>query len=130
MTEKITGPRFDILSTSESGLTFVRERRLGVMRALTEEELAGFDDPPPCPDCAEQFGCEHINSAGEPMLSETEVAAEVPAEWMDFARDHGVSRGDLLRLRSLERVDDAYRHAGDAPDVRTLEIVLLLNEQE
>jgi hypothetical protein len=128
MTEKITGPRFDVLSRSESGLTFVRERRLGVMRALTEEELAGFDDPPPCPECAEQFGCEHINCAGETMLSETEIAAEVPAEWMLFARDHGVSRGDIARLQSLRREEEEFRAPEGPADVRTLEIVLLLNE--
>lgn len=127
MTEKITGRRFDVLSQSESGLTFVRERRNGVMRALTHDELEGFSDPPPCPECAEQFGCEHFNCAGEPMLSDAEVASEVPAEWMGFAREHGVSRGDLLRLKSVEMVGEEYRAATAAPDIRTLEIVLLLN---
>ena len=57
MTEQKT-ERFDILSSSESGLSYVREKRGGLMRVLTESELQDFNDPPPCPQCAEQFGCE------------------------------------------------------------------------
>src|SRR4030081_2237439 len=60
--------RFDMLSSSESGLTYVREKRGGVMRVLTESELADFSDPPPCAQCAEQFGCEHFNCAGGAVL--------------------------------------------------------------
>jgi hypothetical protein len=129
MSDTPESKRFDILSRSDSGLSFVRERRGGVMRVLTESELADFGDPPPCPQCAEQFGCEHFNCAGEPLLSEAEVEAEVPGEWKGFARDTGVSRGDLLRLLAIERVDDEYRLAsGTVADMRTLELVLLLNE--
>ena len=39
--------RFDLLSSSESGLSYVREKRGGTMRVLTETELADFNDPPP-----------------------------------------------------------------------------------
>ncbi len=123
--------RFDILSRSDSGLSYVRERRGGVMRVLTESELADFGDPPPCPQCAEQFGCEHFNCAGEPLLSEAEVEVEVPGEWRAFARDIGVSRGDVTRLRIIERAGEEgeYRLVGGNPaDMRTLELVLLLNE--
>src|SRR5688572_3435622 len=118
--------RFDILSTSTSGLSFVRERKGGVMRALTESELADFNDPPPCPDCGEQFGCDHLNIAGEPVLAESEIENVVPAEWVKLARTEGLSRADVDRLRSLECVDDQYRAAPGA-DLRTLELVLLLN---
>ena len=128
MTEQKT-ERFDILSSSESGLSYVREKRGGLMRVLTESELQDFNDPPPCPQCAEQFGCEHLNCAGEPLLSESEVESDVPAEWMTFARENGVSRGDLVRLRAIERGDDGYRLTpGAGGDMRTMEIVLLLNE--
>jgi hypothetical protein len=122
--------RFEVLSRSDSGLHFVRERRGGLMRVLTESELADFNDPPPCPQCAEQFGCEHINCAGEPLLSESEISSEVPAEWSAFARDYGVSRSDLERLRAVERHEGEFRLSGaihDA-DMRTRELVLLLNE--
>jgi hypothetical protein len=121
--------RFDLLSSSESGLTYVREKRGGTMRVLTESELADFNDPPPCPQCAEQFGCEHINCVGEPMLSEEELGAHVPAEWMDFARTQGVSAQDIDRLRVIEQHEGEYRFAGTGADMRTLEIVLLLNEE-
>jgi hypothetical protein len=121
--------RFDLLSSSESGLTYVREKRGGTMRVLTESELADFNDPPPCPQCAEQFGCEHINCAGEPMLSEEEVVANVPSEWMAFARTQGVSAQDIDRLRVIEQHEGEYRFAGIGADMRTLEIVLLLNEE-
>jgi hypothetical protein len=121
--------RFDILSSSESGLSYVREKRGGLMRVLTESELQDFNDPPPCPQCAEQFGCEHINCAGEPLLSESELEADVPAEWMPFAKENGVSRGDLERLRVIERGEEGFRVApGANTDIRILEIVLLLNE--
>ena len=121
--------RFDILSSSESGLRYVREKRGGLMRVLTESELEDFNDPPPCPQCAEQFGCEHLNCAGEPLLAENELASNVPAEWMGFAKEHGVSRGDLDRLHHIETSAEGYRVAtGTTADMRTLEIVLLLND--
>ncbi len=121
--------RFDLLSRSTSGLTYVRERRNGVMRVLTESELADFSDPPPCPQCAEQFGCEHFNCAGEALIGETELEAQVPTEWLGFARDYGLSVRDLDRLRIIEQRDGEYALAGGAEaDVRTLELVLLLNE--
>jgi hypothetical protein len=128
MTEEKSA-RFDILSSSESGLSYVREKRGGLMRVLTESELQDFNDPPPCPQCAEQFGCEHINCAGEPLLSESEVESDVPAEWMGFAKENGVSRGDLERLHAIERGDEGFRVvSGATSDVRMLEIVLLLND--
>jgi hypothetical protein len=120
--------RFDHLSRSTSGLHFVRERKGGVLRALTESELEDFNDPPPCPECSEQFGCEHFNCAGEPILSEGEIEGVVPIEWLGFARRHGVSRGDLDRLRNIEPADEGYRIApGAESDVRMHEMVLLLN---
>ncbi|HEU4521019.1 MAG TPA: hypothetical protein VFT12_03385, partial [Thermoanaerobaculia bacterium] len=76
----MTTRRFDVLSTSDSGMHYVREKRSGVMRMLTPSEVADFDDPPPCPECAEQFGCAHRNCAGEPMLTDAEVEAEVPPQ--------------------------------------------------
>ncbi len=122
--------RFDLLSRSSSGLTYVRERKGGVMRVLTESELADFDDPPPCPECSEQFGCEHFNCAGEPLLSEAEIESEVPSEWMGMAKKIGVSRPDLVRLRAIELHEGEYRLAGGAAkDMRALELVLLLNEE-
>lgn len=122
--------RFDHLSRSSSGLHYVRERKGGVMRVLTESELADFDDPPPCPQCSEQFGCEHFNCAGEPLLSEAEIESVVPPEWLGFAKDFGVSGPDLERLRVIERHEDEYRVvAGTNADMRMLEIVLLLNEE-
>jgi len=127
MTQK-TG-RFDILSSSESGLSYVREKRGGLMRVLTESELEDFNDPPPCPECAEQFGCEHINCAGEPLLGESELESAVPAEWMTFAKENGVSLGDLDRLRIIERGEEGFRIAtGASADMRAQEIVLLLND--
>jgi hypothetical protein len=121
------GQRFDLLSSSESGLTFVREKRGGVMRVLTESELADFNDPPPCPTCAEQFGCEHFNCAGEPMLTDEEVASAAPPKWIAFAKACGISRQDLDRLQLVEEHEGEYRVAAGA-DMRTQEIVLLLNE--
>ena len=121
--------RFDHLSRSESGLHYVREKRGGVTRVLTESEMQDFNDPPPCPQCAEQFGCEHFNCAGEPLLAETELDGVVPSEWMAFARDYGVSRADLERLRLVECHEGEWRVAGGAAaDMRTQELVLLLNE--
>lgn len=122
--------RFELLSKSNSGLTYVREKKGGVMRVLTESELADFDDPPPCPQCAEQFGCEHLNCAGEALLAESEHETVVPAEWMQFAKDNGVSREDLARLQNVEEHEGAYRvKNGVTADMRLLEIVLLLNEE-
>lgn len=122
--------RFDVLSRSESGLTFVRERRGGVTRVLTPSELADFDDPRPCPECAEQFGCEHFNCAGEALLAEAEIEIAVPPEWRELAREHGLSVEDLGRLRTIERHEGEYFVAKDAgADLRTLELVLLLNDQ-
>lgn len=121
--------RFDILSRSNSGLTYVRERKGGVMRVLTESELADFDDPAPCPKCSEQFGCEHFNCAGEAMLTEAEIESDVPAEWNAFAKDYGLSRQDLARLGQVERAEGEFRlAAGTSADVRMQELVLLLNE--
>jgi hypothetical protein len=121
--------RFDVLSKSVSGLNYVRERRLGVTRVLTESELEDFNDPPPCSECGEQFGCDHFNCAGEPLLNEIEIDAEVPPEWSSFAKDYGVSRGDVLRLRRIECNEGEYRMADhDDADMRTHELMLLLNE--
>jgi hypothetical protein len=127
--ERAPLPRFEILSRSDSGLHYVRERRSGQMRVLTDSELEDFNDPLPCPQCAEQFGCDHFNCAGEPLLSEAEVEAEVPPEWTALARDCGISRHDLERLRSIERWEGEYRVVAEATsDVRMMELVLLLNE--
>jgi hypothetical protein len=125
-----SSPRFDILSRSDSGLSYVREKRGGLMRVLTESELQDFNDPTPCPECAEQFGCEHFNCAGEPLLADAEIDRDVPSEWKHFARDYGISRPDLDRLRSIEQVEGEYRlTAGTAnADMRTQELMLLLNE--
>lgn len=120
--------RFDMLSSSESGLTYVREKRGGVLRVLTESELADFNDPPPCPQCAEQFGCEHFNCAGEAMLGEDEVELIAPPEWLAFAKACGISRQDLDRLKLMEQHEGEYRVAAGA-DMRAQEIALLLNER-
>jgi len=123
--------RFEHLSISNSGLHYVRERKGGVMRVLTDSELADFNDPPPCPHCAEQFGCEHFNCAGEPLLDEAQLESHVPPEWLAFARASGVSERDLERLRAVEVHEGAYRVGGGVEaDVRMMEIVLLLNEGE
>jgi hypothetical protein len=127
--ERAPFQRFDFLSRSASGLSYVRERKLGVTRVLTPSELDDFNDPPPCPDCGEQFGCEHFNCAGEPLLSDGEIETAVPREWSEFAKDYGVSHADLDRLRLIERNEGEYRLAdGATSDMRTLELVLLLNE--
>jgi hypothetical protein len=121
--------RFDVLSKSNSGLHYVRERRGGVMRVLTESEIADFDDPPPCPRCAEQFGCEHFNCAGEPLLTDAEIDTCVPEEWVTFAREYGLSLPDLERLRTIQADREGEFHALHADaDMRTLELVLLLND--
>jgi hypothetical protein len=121
--------RFDILSRSESGLSYVREKRGGVTRVLTPSELDDFSDPPPCPECAEQFGCEHFNCAGEPLLSEAEIESGVPARWVALAREAGISRRDLERLESIELHEGEYRLvAGTQADMRLNELVILLNE--
>ncbi|HYR29539.1 MAG TPA: hypothetical protein VEU30_13795 [Thermoanaerobaculia bacterium] len=122
--------RFEHLSRSESGLHFVREKKGGVARVLTDSELQDFNDPPPCPECAEQFGCDHFNCAGEPLLGDAELEGNVPGEWLPFAKDYGVSRNDLERLRLVEQHEGEWRlreGAGKA-DMRTQELVLLLNE--
>lgn len=129
--ERLPNPRMELLSCSASGLHYVREKKSGVLRRLTPEEMQDFQDPPPCEQCGEQFGCEHYNCAREPLLAEGEVDAQCPEEWRVFARDAGISRNDLERLRSIEKRDDGEYHvaAGVTTDMRTLEIVLLLNEQ-
>jgi hypothetical protein len=119
--------RFDMLSSSASGLTYVREKRGGNMRVLTESELADFNDPPPCPHCAEQFGCEHFNCAGEPILTEEEIEADAPPQWLAFAKECGISRPDLDRLQSIEEHEGEYRASAGA-DMRAQELALLLNE--
>ena len=123
-----TPKRFDLLSTSDSGLHFVREKKGGVMRMLTESELEDFNDPPPCPQCAEQFGCEHRNYAGEATLTDAEVDALVPPQWLTLARTHGLSRADVARLQSMKLVEGDYQAAPGA-DLRTLELMVLLNEE-
>jgi hypothetical protein len=124
-----TNRRMEYLSTSDSGLHYVRERKSGILRQLTDEELRDFNDPPPCPECGEQFGCAHYNCAREGMLSESEIESEVPDEWRRFARDNGVSREDIVRLRSVVCTEGEYRLAdGASTDMRMLELVLLLNE--
>jgi hypothetical protein len=120
--------RFDLLSSSESGLSYVREKRGGTMRVLTESELADFNDPPPCPQCAEQFGCEHFNCAGEPILGEDDIEASAPPEWLAFAKACGISREDIDRLKLIEQHEGEYRVAAGA-DMRTQELALLLNEE-
>ena len=121
--------RFDLLSRSTSGLNYVRDKNANVMRVLTERELADFDDPPPCPECAEQFGCEHFNCAGESLFAENEIEANVPAQWAAFARENGLSAKDLERLRTIEQHEGEWvAAAGTEHDMRTLELVLLLNE--
>jgi len=122
--------RFDLLSRSDSGLSYVRERRGGLTRVLTDAELADFDDPKPCPECAEQFGCEHFNCAGEPLLDDAGIDAHIPAEWRLFARDYGLSRDDVARLATISKSPEGeFQTAAPQPhDLRTLELVLLLNE--
>lgn len=128
--ERPHNPRHELLSRSDSGLHFVREKKSGIMRQLTQSELNDFDDPIPCEQCGEQFGCEHYNCAREPLLAEAEVEADVPEQWRAFAREAGVSRNDLTRLKAIERREGEYHVAPDATsDMRLLEMVLLLNDQ-
>ncbi len=108
-TEHAPYQRFEDLSTSESGLHYVRDRKSGTIRLLTEQELQDFSDPPPCAECGEQFGCEHFNCAGEPALIESEIELEVPPEWRPFARAEGLSRQDLERLKKLGEHEGEYR---------------------
>jgi hypothetical protein len=123
-------PRHELLSRSDSGLHYVREKKSGVLRQLTEDELHDFDDPPPCEQCGEQFGCEHYNCAREALLTEGEIETECPEPWRAFAREAGISRNDLVRLQAIERSDGGYQVAPHATtDMRMLELVLMLNEQ-
>ncbi|HEX8410069.1 MAG TPA: hypothetical protein VF883_14500 [Thermoanaerobaculia bacterium] len=127
--ERPHNPRHELLSRSDSGLHYVREKKSGVLRQLTDEELNDFDDPPPCEQCGEQFGCEHYNCAREPLLTEAQIEAEVPEQWRAFAREAGVSRNDLIRLNAIEQREGAYHIAPHATtDMRMQELVLLLNE--
>lgn len=127
--ERPHNPRHELLSRSDSGLHYVREKKSGVLRRLTNDELCDFDDPPPCEECGEQFGCEHYNCAREVLLSESDVETVVPETWRPFARAAGVSLNDLERLRLVECHEGEYRLAPNAPsDMRTLELVLLLND--
>jgi hypothetical protein len=120
--------RLEILSRSESGLHFVRDRNGNILRQLTEEELRDFaSDPKPCDECGEQFGCDHYNIAGERLLSDVEIDTDVPLEWRVFARDAGISRKDLERLTTIARDGEEYHAHADA-DMRTLELALLLND--
>jgi hypothetical protein len=122
-------PRHELLSRSDSGLHYVREKKSGMLRQLTEDELNDFDDPTPCEQCGEQFGCEHYNCAREPLLSEPEIDDVCPEQWRAFAREAGISRNDLERLRVIERRDGEYHVAPHVTsDMRLLELVLLLNE--
>ena len=122
--------RFDILSRSESGLTYVRERRSGIVRTLTEEDLRDFEDPKPCEECGEQFGCDHYNCAGERLLDDGEIDDAVPAEWRALARGEGLSRNDVARLQVITRTPEGkHQVAPDAAsDMRTMELALLLDE--
>lgn len=126
--ERPHNPRLEHLSVSDSGLHYVREKKSGVLRRLTDSELNDFDDPPPCEQCGEQFGCEHYNCAREPLLSDPEIDADVPEQWRAFARIAGISRNDLARLAVLEVRNGEYHIAAAATsDMRMLELVLLLN---
>ena len=122
--------RFDILSRSESGLNYIREKKSGIVRTLTPEELRDFEDPKPCEECGEQFGCDHYNCAGERLLDDGEIDAAVPAEWRELARGEGLSSNDVARLRTIERTAEGmHKVAADAPsDMRTMELALLLDE--
>jgi hypothetical protein len=122
--------RFDILSRSESGLSFVREKKSGIVRTLTEEELRDFEDPKPCEECGEQFGCEHYNCAGERLLDDGEIDAAVPAAWRALARGEGLSSNDVGRLQTIRRgAEGKHEVAPDAAsDMRTMELALLLDE--
>jgi hypothetical protein len=122
--------RFDILSRSESGLNYIRETKSGIVRTLTPEELRDFEDPKPCEECGEQFGCDHYNCAGERLLDDGEIDGAVPPEWRELARGEGLSSNDVARLRTIERTaEGTHKVAADAPsDMRTMELALLLDE--
>ena len=122
--------RFDLLSRSESGLSYIRETRSGIVRTLTEEEIRDLEEPKPCDECGEQFGCAHYNCAGERLLDDAEIDGAVPAEWRELAREEGLSGNDVARLRAIERTAEGKHHvAADAPsDMRTMELALLLDE--
>ena len=122
--------RFDILSRSESGLNYIRETKSGIVRTLTPEEMRDFEDPKPCEECGEQFGCDHYNCAGERLLDDGEIDDAVPAEWRELARGEGLSSNDVARLRTIERTAEGmHKVAADAPsDMRTMELALLLDE--
>lgn len=122
--------RFDILSRSESGLSYVREKKSGIVRTLTEEELHDFEDPKPCEECGEQFGCDHYNCAGERLLDEGEIEDAVPPGWRELARTEGLSRDDVRRLETIRRgAEGKHEVAPDAAsDMRTMELALLLDE--
>jgi hypothetical protein len=120
--------KHEVLSRSESGLHYVRDRKSGILKQLTEEELREFSDPPPCEQCGEQFGCDHYNCAREPLLTDAEIEGLVPKDLLAFAKENGMSRNDLERLRVIEQSAGEYRVAdGHSPDMRTLELVLELN---
>jgi len=123
--------RLRILSSSESGIHYVRDTKNNLLRRLTHAELLDLNDPKPCATCGEQFGCEHFNLAGEPMLSDDELDTQVPLPWQSFARREGVSREDLTRLLTIRRSEDEGAFIftnNDEHDLRALEILLLLNE--
>ena len=124
----MTYQRLQILSRSESGLHYVRDHNGEVLRVLTEDELHDFSDPKPCDHCGEQFGCEHFNIAGEPLLTEAEIAEVVPQQWRAFAAEAGISRNDLARLEAIAVTDGEYRPTAHPADLRTQELVILLNE--
>jgi hypothetical protein len=126
--ERPHNPRLEHLSVSDSGLHYVREKKSGVLRRLTDSELNDFDDPPPCEHCGEQFGCEHYNCAREPLMNDAEIDVDVPERWRAFAREAGLSRNDLERLAAIEHRDGEYHPTPNA-DMRMQELVLLLNEQ-
>ena len=130
MTARPPNPRHELLSRSDSGLHYVREKKSGMLRRLTEDELHDFEDPPPCEQCGEQFGCEHYNCARETLLTDAEIDAECPEPWRAFAREAGISRNDLGRLSAIEQRDGEYHVAPHVTsDMRMLELVLLLNER-
>jgi hypothetical protein len=118
--ERPHNPRLEHLSVSDSGLHYVREKKSGVLRRLTDSELNDFDDPPPCEQCGEQFGCEHFNCAREPLMSETEVDVDVP-EQCAFARAAGLPQR-FGRLAKIEHRDGEYHPTPNA-DMRMQELV-------
>src|SRR5436190_14098031 len=116
--------RFDVLSRSESGLHYIRETKSGIVRTLTDEELHDLEEPKPCEECGEQFGCDHYNCAGERLLDEVEIDDAVPAEWRMLAREEGLSRNDVGRLLTIQRTPEGkHQVAPAAPsDMRTMEL--------